>query len=128
MLNILFPAFVLSLLTTSVIISRLFSKATCLGSPPSNRTGYFGKCCHRALAVLQIAPLLISVSYAHSWYLTDCCTGDEAYGDCHPVPCDSITEQTDGLHWRDVVFTRGTLRVSQDQYCHVCVQRWDDGT
>jgi hypothetical protein len=43
------------------------------------------------MATLQIALLLLSVSYAHSWYPAACCVGSEVYGDCHPVPCDAIT-------------------------------------
>jgi hypothetical protein len=82
----------------------------------------------RMLAAIPFIVLLASTAIAHSWYPAECCTGDEMYGDCHPVPCESITEQADGLRWRDVIFPRSATRLSRDQYCHVCVQLWDDGS
>ena len=53
----------------------------------------------------------------HSWYPSSCC----ADRDCHPVPCDELTEKNDGSwQWYVFVFKRDVVKPSQDRLCHVC--------
>ena len=54
---------------------------------------------------------------AHSWYAPECCGGQ----DCHPVPCDQLTEDKDGIHWKNIIFYANHIYPTQDNQCHVCV-------
>ena len=64
--------------------------------------------------------LLLSSTFplsSHNWYDGDCCGGN----DCHPVPCEEITEKKDGYHWKNLVFKfKESIRPSKDNQCHVC--------
>lgn len=63
----------------------------------------------------------ITDSIAHSWYSPSCCSGQ----DCHPVPCEELTELTDGGYkYQDFVFTKQQVHPSQDNQCHVCIHEY----
>ena len=54
---------------------------------------------------------------AHSWYPNECC----ADKDCHPVPCEEISEDENGaMHWKYLIFEGSQIRASPDHECHVC--------
>jgi hypothetical protein len=51
------------------------------------------------------------------WYPNECC----ADKDCHPVPCDEISEGENGaMHWKNLIFEGSQIRTSPDGECHVC--------
>jgi hypothetical protein len=53
----------------------------------------------------------------HSWYPNECC----ADKDCHPVPCDEISEGENGaMHWKNLILEGSQIRTSPDSECHVC--------
>jgi hypothetical protein len=61
--------------------------------------------------------LLAGLILIHSWYPNECC----ADKDCHPVPCDEITEGENGaMHWKNLIFEGSQIRISPDSECHVC--------
>lgn len=60
--------------------------------------------------------LVISLVLIHGWYDSECCGGM----DCHPVPCDELLELSDGIHWKDLVFSGPKVRPSKDAFCHIC--------
>lgn len=69
--------------------------------------------------IIFLIALTVS-SFAHSWYPSDCCNGD----DCNPVPCDTLDEQEDGGYVykpENKRFTKQQVRPSQDSKCHVCI-------
>ena len=66
--------------------------------------------------------LFAAVLLAHDWYPQLCCRGTAEGGDCHPVPCDSITELKDGYEWDHVHFAPEDVHPSLDKECHACVQ------
>lgn len=67
--------------------------------------------------VLSIVP-----AYSHSWYPSHCCNGDVQNGDCHPIPCDQLTELQGGRYkWKQYEFRKERVYSSQDNQCHVCV-------
>ena len=70
--------------------------------------------------ITDLAVLVGAVLLVHSWYPVECCNGNPAAGDCHPVPCDSLTEDRAGIHWHGLLFKDKQIRPSQDQGCHVC--------
>lgn len=59
--------------------------------------------------------LIAAFILVHDWYPNSCCGGV----DCHPVPCDSISETTDGYVYDGVHFT--TASPSPDKQCHACI-------
>lgn len=71
---------------------------------------------------------LTSLAQAHSWYPTECCSGE----DCHEA--DSVTELPDGNSkvqvGSDIVIVPRTLkrRMSPDGHYHVCYHKWSDST
>jgi hypothetical protein len=73
--------------------------------------------------------IVFALTLAHDapsgWHYPDgCCGGDE----CHPIPCDSITETKDGYVWKDLHFEESQARPSGDTTCHVCVgKEWING-
>jgi hypothetical protein len=70
---------------------------------------------------ITIYILLGALAYAHSWYPAECC-GD---GDCHPVPCNEITQDDFGYYWHGIHFTWAMDKgPSIDGACHVCVTTW----
>lgn len=72
------------------------------------------------LILLALSSLTCS-AMAHSWYPPLCCNGTKEGGDCHPVPCDSITETSKGYEWNHFAFTADQTHISLDKECHVCV-------
>ena len=72
------------------------------------------------MKALLFAAMFILV---HDDYPQLCCNGDAATGDCHPVPCDQVTETKDGYDWHGFHFTQGQTHVSFDKQCHACVGR-----
>lgn len=78
------------------------------------------------VAMIIIALLLTFISdrlwpvHAHAFYAPECCAGR----DCHPVDCDEIRETLAGWLWQDhITFPHGTMHVSEDGGCHVCVPK-----
>ena len=65
--------------------------------------------------------LIAAIILIHSSYPPLCCSGDADTGDCHPVPCDQITETKDGYDWHGFHFSRDNTHVSFNQECHACV-------
>jgi hypothetical protein len=57
----------------------------------------------------------------HDNYPPLCCNGDAATGDCHPVPCDQVTETDRGYAWHGFLFTADQTHISFDRQCHACV-------
>jgi hypothetical protein len=50
-------------------------------------------------------------------YPNECC----ADKDCHPVPCDEISEGENGaMRWKNLLFEGSQIRTSPDSECHVC--------
>lgn len=77
--------------------------------------------CHQYVNDPEMAWLaLVGVILVHSWYPAECCNGDGASGDCHPIPCESVTEKSDGFHWQNLLFKGAMVRASKDGQCHVC--------
>jgi len=65
----------------------------------------------------EMKTLLAGLILIHSWYPNECC----ADKDCHPVPCDEISEGENGaMHWKNLIFEGGQIRTSPDGECHVC--------
>lgn len=63
--------------------------------------------------------IIFGLILAHSWYPTECCFERH----CHPVPCDEISEDTNGsLHWKNLYFDGSQIKPSRDKDCHVCHQ------
>ena len=59
----------------------------------------------------------------HDWYPANCCSNH----DCKPVPCDEITQSTDGLyHWFNYTFA--SVQPSLDNLCHTCINSIGKGT
>jgi hypothetical protein len=80
------------------------------------------------LAALAVAGVALAHDAPSGWeYPSDCCHGVGAGGDCHPVPCETLVEERDGLHWRNFHFTKDQVRPSKDRQCHVCVGTNGDG-
>jgi hypothetical protein len=73
-----------------------------------------------AIAVLLIAA---TPTAAHDSYPPLCCNGTEVDGDCHPIPCDQITETSKGYEWHGFTFNRDQTHLSFNKQCHVCVGR-----
>jgi hypothetical protein len=66
---------------------------------------------------MKMKTLLAGLILAHSWYPNECCTDK----DCHPVPCDEISEDENGaMHWKYLIFEGSQIRASPDHECHVC--------
>jgi hypothetical protein len=62
--------------------------------------------------------LTCASALAHSWYPNECCND----ADCHPVPCEQITQDKFGYYWHGVHFTWSMDRgPSEDGSCHVCI-------
>jgi hypothetical protein len=77
-------------------------------------------------AAILIGVVAVNPAEAHSWYPAGCCNGDDMGGDCHPVPCEELSEQNDGgYHWHGFNFTPAQIHPSQDKHCHVCVSHYD---
>jgi hypothetical protein len=65
----------------------------------------------------EMKTLLAGLILIHSWYPNECC----ADKDCHPVPCDEISEGENGaMHWKNLIFEGSQIRTSPDGECHVC--------
>ena len=65
----------------------------------------------------EMKTLLAGLILIHSWYPNECC----ADKDCHPVPCDEISEGDNGaMHWKNLIFEGSQIRTSPDSECHVC--------
>ena len=65
----------------------------------------------------EMKTLLAGLILIHSWYPNECC----ADKDCHPVPCDEISEGENGaMHWKNLIFEGSQIRTSPDSECHVC--------
>jgi hypothetical protein len=71
--------------------------------------------------ILLAAALLL----AHSWYPSDCCGGDDAHGDCRPIPCAEIIHRNEFMYWRGFIFDEFYSRRSQDSQCHICTHHFD---
>lgn len=84
----------------------------------------------RFAAVVLMLPFLAAASPAgaHSWYPAVCCNGSDMGGDCHPVPCDSITETPAGYDWTRFHFKPEQAHPSLDRDCHVCVGHYESPT
>lgn len=54
---------------------------------------------------------------AHKWYDYDCCSES----DCHPVPCDEVTEKNKSMWYHNFEFFGKSVRPSKDTDCHVCI-------
>jgi len=71
--------------------------------------------------------LVAALLLIHSWYPQDCCGGNASVGDCRPVPCESLSEDQNGIRYRDhyleLQFSGPQIRPSQDAQCHVCANR-----
>jgi hypothetical protein len=66
---------------------------------------------------MKMKTLLAGLILVHSWYPNECC----ADKDCHPVPCDEISEDENGaMHWKYLIFDGSQIRTSPDHECHVC--------
>jgi hypothetical protein len=67
--------------------------------------------------------LLIAVILIHSWYPQSCCGGK----DCHPVPCDQIKKVDNGYTYEGIegqaFFPQKTMKISEDEQCHVCIAK-----
>ena len=51
--------------------------------------------------------LLAGLILVHSWYPNECC----ADKDCHPVPCDEISEDENGaIHWKYLIFEGSQIK------------------
>ena len=71
----------------------------------------------RSFLIVGAVVLATSPALAHSWYDRSCC----AENDCHPVPCEEITQNKDGDYvWHKIIFQKATLKPSHDYQCHVC--------
>ena len=69
-----------------------------------------------------VLTLLASSAHAHSWYDGRCCSGR----DCHPVPCDQLSQDTDGsvtFRPTGVHVFRENVLPSQDAQCHLCTSK-----
>lgn len=68
--------------------------------------------------MIKILTAISLITLVHSWYPPECCSGQ----DCKPVPCDQLVEMGNG-DWKfeDKVFSKEKIRLSEDQYCHVCI-------
>lgn len=76
------------------------------------------------LAAAFLVMAALSPALPHDWYPSQCCNGSEHGGDCHPVPCESLTENSDGtVTWREFTFKPLQVHPSQDRTCHACVFR-----
>ena len=65
----------------------------------------------------EMKTFLAGLILIHSWYPNECC----ADKDCHPVPCDEISEGENGaMHWKNLIFEGSQIRTSPDGECHVC--------
>ena len=65
----------------------------------------------------EMKTVLAGLILIHSWYPNECC----ADKDCHPVPCDEISEGENGaMHWKNLIFEGSQIRTSPDGECHVC--------
>lgn len=69
---------------------------------------------------LVIVVCFVIYAFAHDWYPADCCHGTDHGGDCHPVPCDNISETPNGYKWANMLFVGPQVRPSLDHQCHVC--------
>ena len=72
------------------------------------------------MKVLLLAAAFLLV---HDDYPPLCCNGTEDGGDCHPVPCDQITETKRGYEWHGFSFSTDQTHISFDKQCHACVGR-----
>lgn len=77
------------------------------------------------LTVIALALATVPAS-PHGWYPEICCNGSDEGGDCHPVPCDSITETRTGASWGGIQFSREQIHPTQDKNCHVCVGHYSN--
>lgn len=82
-------------------------------------------------AIAYLSPILLigvillltaSPAAAHKWYDYDCCS--EA--DCHPIPCDQLSEKNKSIWYRQFEFFGASIRPSKDSDCHVCIAREKD--
>jgi hypothetical protein len=82
------------------------------------------------LRLALLLALLAPAAWAHSFYPTECCSGQ----DCQPVDCDALREEEHGAvsyspktaayppeKPATYIFTRDRVKPSQDDRCHVCV-------
>jgi hypothetical protein len=84
----------------------------------------------KTLKIALIAVTLLSVlpALAHSWYPTECCSGQ----DCREA--DSVTELPDGSAkvqvGNDIIIVPRSLkrRQSPDGHYHLCYRKWTDST
>lgn len=77
----------------------------------------------RALGTLLLAALILLLGargfgWAHSWYDTECCSGQ----DCAPSAATPVEELADGYHLMGQVVPYGDrrIRVSPDKDFHIC--------
>ena len=81
------------------------------------RSGAIGEISAKYPFTHEMKTLLAGLILIHSWYPNECC----ADKDCHPVPCDEISEAENGaMHWKNLIFEGSQIRTSPDSECHVC--------
>ncbi len=82
------------------------------------------------LLVFSVFVILISFviyAFAHSSYPAWCCNGNAETGDCHPVPCETISENDDGSYtWNGITFSPSMVVPNFDKQCHVCINTLTD--
>ena len=63
------------------------------------RSGAIGEISAKYPFTHEMKTLLAGLILIHSWYPNECC----ADKDCHPVPCDEISEAENGaMHWKNL--------------------------
>ena len=82
--------------------------------------------------IVAIAFILMAMglyAFAHSQYPAWCCNGNAETGDCRPVPCEQISENSDGSYtWQGIKFAPSMVVPSFNKDCHVCVQTLTDAS
>ncbi len=74
-----------------------------------------------ALGVIIVMLAMIVHAFAHSSYPVWCCNGNNDNGDCRPVPCEQISENSDGSYtWNGIKFAPAMVVPSFNKECHVC--------
>ena len=71
----------------------------------------------RILFVCLLLLILVSPVLAHDWYDSTCCSNQH----CHPITCESITEQGRVLVYKGMKFYDSMIKPSKDALCHVCI-------
>lgn len=53
----------------------------------------------------------------HGWYDSWCCNDT----DCRPVACEELTEDSNGVRYKEFLIPKEHVKPSKDNQCHVCI-------